>query len=725
MIRGVHHIGLQTKNYEAMKAFCKAAVLAAFAGLALSLSACKSGEGQDDSASAALLADASEGRDWAGYGRTNGQQHYSPLTEIGLDTVSGLGLAWSMDLPPESSVTQPIAIDGVLYFAIGLSKVHAVEAKSGKLKWRYDPEVGKVGGLNMRTGWGVRGVAWWNGKIYTGTQDGRLIALDAKTGKKLWTAQTTRPTDAASVNGAPRVFGGVVIIGFAGTTGAMRGYVTAYDAETGKKLWRFYTVPGQPGVDKDETTQIAAKTWSGKWWEMGGGAMVWNSMAFDPETDTVFIGTGSPYPWSHRRRSEGKGDNLFVASIVALDRKTGKYKWHYQTVPGDTWDFDAIMDIELADIEVAGKQRKVLMQAPKNGFFYVIDRITGEFISAEKIVKVTWASHVDPATGRPVEVPGARFEKGPVRIAPTSSGAHNWMPMAYSGKSGLVFIPVIHFEADYSEVAEWKPSKNRTHEAGINIVGGASFGLPAATGSLLAWSPGEQKKLWEVPYPTHLNGGVLATGGDLVFQGTVDGILRAFDARNGKQLWSFDTGAPILAPPISYAAGGKQYVTLLTGISMGYAMYAPAMLGPKIENYRIDPMTQPRRVLTFAIGGKGRLKPALAAAPPPADPGFRPDPARTQAGFITFETHCLSCHGDQAVGIGNGPDLRRSAVVLDSAAFDAIVRQGTLEARGMAKFPELSDTRLEDLRHYIRKRMGDLREKGPGAGLAPGTGIAY
>ncbi len=630
-----------------------------------------------------------------------------------------------MDLPQESSVTQPIAVDGVLYFASGLSKVHAVDAVTGKLLWRHDPEVGKVGGLNMRTGWGVRGIAWWNGKIYVGTQQGRLIALDARTGEQVWSVDTIRPEDPAQVNGAPRVFNGVVIIGFAGTTGAMRGYVTAYDAETGKKLWRFYTVPGQPGVDTDETTRIAAKTWSGEWWKFGGGASVWNSIAFDPETDTVFIGTGSPYPWSHRRRSEGKGDNWFVASIVALDRKTGKYRWHYQTVPRDTWDFDAIMDIELADIEVDGKLRKVLMQAPKNGFFYVIDRITGEFISAEKIAKVTWASHIDPATGRPVEIPGARFENGPVRIAPTSSGAHNWMPMAYSAKSGLVYIPVIHFEADYSEVAEWKPSENRTHEAGINIIGGASFGLPAATGSLLAWSPKEQRKVWEVPYPTHLNGGVLATGGDLVFQGTVDGIFRAYDAATGKLVWSFDTGAPILAPPISYEAGGTQYVTLLTGISMGFAMYAPAMLGPDIEKYHIDPMTQPRRVLTFAIGGKGKLKPPAAAAAPPEDPAYRPNARKAQAGFMTFEAHCLSCHGDQAVGIGNGPDLRRSAVVLDKEAFDAIVRKGTLEERGMAKFPELSDAKLEEIRHYIRKRMADLRKGGPGAGLSPSTTVAY
>ncbi|MDG2002366.1 MAG: PQQ-dependent dehydrogenase, methanol/ethanol family, partial [Novosphingobium sp.] len=537
-------------------------------GLALAVSACRGSA--DDAASAALLADDADGRDWAGYGRTNGQQHSSPLDEISLSNVSQLGLAWSMDLPPESSVTEPLAIDGVLYFASGLSKVHAVDATTGELLWRYDPEVGKVGGLNTRTGWGVRGIAWWNGKIYTGTQDGRLIAIDAMTGKPVWTAQTIRPEDPAHVNGAPRAFNGVIIIGFGGTTGAMRGYVTAYEAESGKQLWRFHTVPGSPEENKgNPTMEMAAKTWSGKFWENGGGAMVWNSMAFDPETDTVFIGTGSPYPWSHRLRSEGKGDNLFVASIVALDRKSGDYKWHYQTVPGDTWDFDAIMDIELADIEIDGKLRKVLLQAPKNGFFYIIDRITGEFISAEPITEVNWASHIDPETGRPVEMPDARFDNGgTVRITPTSSGAHNWMAMSYDPRTGLVYIPAIHFEGDYSEInREWKPTTDRSVDSGLNFIGGAAFGLPASTGSLLAWSTKEQKKVWEVPYPTHLNGGALATAGDLVFQGTIDGILRAYDAATGEEVWRFDTGAPILAAPISYQAGGKQYVTLLTGMS--------------------------------------------------------------------------------------------------------------------------------------------------------------
>ena len=690
------------------------AIVPLLAGLLLALSGCEPAD------SAARLADGSGGDDWPGYGRTSGQQHFSPLEQVNQGNAGSLGLAWFMDLPPANSVTQPIAIDGVLYFASGLSVVHAVDAASGKELWQYDPRAAEVSGLNLRVGWGVRGIAWWDGKIFTGTQDGRLIALDAKSGKPVWTVQTIRPEDAAHVNGAPRVFNGRVLIGFASTTGAMRGYVTAYDAESGKQLWRFWTVPGDPSQPfENKAMEMAAKTWSGEWWKYGGGATVWNTMAYDPETDTVYIGTGSPYPWSHRIRSAGRGDNLFVGSIVALDGKSGAYKWHYQPTPGDTWDFDATMDIELADIEIGGRMRKVLMQAPKNGFFYVIDRVTGEFISAEPYTKVTWASRVDPATGRPVEMPGARFADGKsARIAPTSLGGHNWMSMAFSPRTGLAYIPANHFEADYSDIAyQWKPTTDRTVDGGVMIMGGPAFGTMPASGSLIAWSPATQKPVWKIDHPTSLNGGVLATGGGLVFQGTVDGLFKAYAADSGKLLWQFDTGAPILATPISYRVRGRQYVTLLTGSSMGIAMYAPTMVGPAVENYAIDPMSQARRVLTFALGEKASLPASRQPAAVPADPGFSADPARVAAGFVAYSMNCLACHGDQAIGIGQGPDLRRSAVPLDQAAFDAVVRGGTLESRGMPKYAEFPDAKLEDIRHYIRSRMEALRGR---AGAAPG-----
>ena len=666
--------------------------------------------GQSDDSGARHL-DNADGRDWAGYGRTNGQQHYSPLSDINSASASRLGLAWSLDLPPANSATEPIAVDGVLYFAAGLSIVHAVDAATGKELWHYDPEVGRHAGLNLRVGWGVRGVAYWNGRVFVGAQDGRLIAIDAKSGKPVWSAQTFRASDPAYISGAPRVFNGRVLIGFGGTTGAMRGYVTAYDADSGRQLWRFWTVPGNPADGFENAAMaMAAKTWSGEWWKFGGGAPVWNSMAWDPETDTVFIGTGSPYPWSHRLRSQGKGDNLFVGSIVALDGRTGAYKWHYQPTPGDTWDFDATMDIELADLTIAGKPRKVLMQAPKNGFFYVLDRQTGKLLSAEPFARVTWASRVDLNSGRPVETPGARFADGhPALVAPTSTGAHNWMPMAYSRDTGLVYIPAINFEAKYSDLpGPWQPSVDRTFNGGEIIAGGPGVGMRRATGSLVAWSPVAQKAVWTLPHPTFLNGGVLATGGKLVFQGSVDGWFKAYAADNGKLVWQYDGRAPIIAPPITYQAGGRQYVTVLTGLGMGISPYASSMYGSEIERYGIDPRTQARRVLTFALDGKAQLPPRPQPPAPPPDPGFAAVPAHVAAGMMTFTIFCSTCHGDMAVGINNGPDLRRSRVILDPAAFAQVVH-GALEANGMPRFPELGGTRLDDLRHFLRSRAAQLR----------------
>jgi quinohemoprotein ethanol dehydrogenase len=670
----------------------------------------------------ARLLDASDGSDWAGYGRTYGQQHYSPLDEIDEGNAAALGLAWSMDLPLGNTATQPIAVDGVLYFATGLSVVHAVDAVSGKLLWQYDPEVGARGGLNLRTGWGVRGVAWWDGKVYVGTQDGRLIAVDAKTGRPAWSVQTYDPAMAAFISGAPRVLGGRVIIGFGGSNGVSRGYVTAYDARTGKQLWRFFTVPGEPAKGFESPAMaMAAKTWSGDWWKFGGGGDVWNSIAYDPADDAVFIGVGSPYPWNHKLRSLGKGDNLFTDAIVALDGKTGAYKWHYQTVPGDTWDFDATMDIELADLTIAGKSRKVLMQAPKNGFLYVIDRTNGKLISAEPFVPTTWASRIDLATGRPVEVPGARYDQGkPASVAPSALAAHNWLPMAYSPKSGLVYIPAVDFAVNYSEPApNWRPPADRNTDGGANMLGGPLVGAPAPKGALIAWSPVTGKPVWRVEHPTYINGGVLATGGGLVFQGTVDGLLKAYAAPTGKPVWSFDTRAPMIAPAITYRAKGRQYVTVITGLGMAYPLNAAALAGPSVERFALDPRSQARRLLTFAIGGKQVLPPRAPMAEVPADPSFRPEPARLMAGGTAFSVHCLICHGAMAVGAGHAPDLRRSVIPQDRAAFAQVVRGGVLQGRGMPKFEELGDVQLDDIRAYLRSRSAELR--GDGGAVAPKT----
>jgi quinohemoprotein ethanol dehydrogenase len=527
----------------------------------------------------------------------------------------------------------------------------------------------------------------------------------------------------ARVNGAPRVYDGKVLIGFGGTTGKTRGFVTSYDAATGRQLWRFYTVPGNPADrPENQSMAMASKTWSGDWWKFGGGGDVWNAIAYDPETDTVFIGTGSGYPWNRRVRSADGGDNLFIASIVALDGSSGAYKWHYQVTPGDTWDYDATMDMELADLAMDGKTRRVLMQAPKNGFFYVLDRDTGQLISAAPYAKVTWASRIDLKTGRPVETPAARYPKGTeTDIWPCGIGAHSWMPMAYSPHTRLAYIPVVECGGPWSDkridLKAWRPPTDRVvvgavdsdSDAADEGIDTSSDSAAAIDGALLAWDPVAQKARWRLPRPTHVNGGVLATGGDLVFQGTIDGSFNAYSAQAGKLLWSFDTRAPLLSAPISYSIGGKQYVTLLTGLGMGMAAEA-GMLGERLERYGVDPRSQARRVLTFALDGKATLPPRTAPVPVPADPGFRPDPSSANAGGALYGRHCLDCHGVSVIGTIHAPDLRRSAIPLSAIAFTKIVRDGSLVSQGMPNFPELSDEQIEHIRHYIRTEAGKLRK---------------
>jgi quinohemoprotein ethanol dehydrogenase len=653
--------------------------------------------------------DNGDGGDWPGYGRTFGELHYSPLAQIDQGNVDELGLAWSLDLGHENSVTQPIAVDGVLYFATGYSLVHAVDASSGKLLWRYDPRAAEAAGDNLRAGWGSRGIAWWNDKIYTATQDGRLIAIHAKTGKPAWSVQTFEKDSARYITGAPRVFDGKVIIGHGGDVGKLRGYVTAYDAETGKMRWRFYTVPGNPADGfENEALKMAAKTWDGEWWRYGGGGAVWNSIAYDSDSETVYLGTGNGNPYNAKVR--GQGDNLFVCSIVAVDAKTGAYKWHYQLNPGDTWDYDATNDIQIAKLTLEGKLRKVLMIAPKNGFFYVIDRSDGKLLSAAAFAKVTWASRIDLKTGRPVENPEARYTNGTTAtIWPAAMGAHGWLPAAFSPRTRLVYIPAIEMGMTMSDktvdLTHWQEPSDRSVGAAVDLRLDVKDPLQA-TGSLLAWDPQRQKAVWQIRQPTFANGGVMATGGDLVFQGTVEGKFSAYAARTGKLVWSFDTQAPTIGPPISYSVNGKQYITVLTGLGT-----TVGVMGPLLEKYGIDPRTQARRVLTFAIGRKTQL-PAKAPAQFAVvdDPNFKSDPQSATAGEALYNNHCVLCHGVSATGGTHAPDLRGSRIPLSSEAFAAVVRDGAVVANGMPRFGEFTDEERDDLRQYIRSEAQKQRQ---------------
>ncbi len=650
----------------------------------------------------AALANETDGTNWPAYGGKFNEQRFSPLDQINKSNVGKLGLAWTMELPDFWNVsTAPVAVDGVIYFAAGFSVVHAVDAKTGKLLWKYDPH---VEAHKMRMAWGSRGMTFWKGKVYAGVQDGRLFALDAKTGKLIWETQTTEPGDNRYITGAPRVFNGKVIIGHGGADfGHVRGYVTAYDAETGKQIWRWWMVPGDPAKGfENKAMEVAAKTWNGQWWKYGGGGTAWNAMTYDPEMNRVYIGTGNGGPWNAKLRSPGGGDNLYLCSVVALDADTGEYLWHYQTAPGESWDFNSTMDIVLATIPIEGKPRKVILHAPKNGFFYVIDRETGKLLSAEKLGKVTWADHIDMATGRPVENKGARYENGEALIWPGSAGLHNWQPMAYSPDTQLTYIPAHEMAGYYNDIG-FDPKTYDMDKQGPIGIRPFFDDVPKSAGSssLLAWDAAHQKAAWSMPTPGATNGGVMATHGGLVFQGQADGRFVAHDASTGQELWSRDMGVGTQAPPITYMVDGKQYVSILAGWAGGQML-----MGSLSAQHGWVGRNHPRRLLTYVLDGNAALPPS----PPPeepkplAAPDFHVDAEAADRGKVIYAKNCIICHGTAVVAGGAAPDLRASPIPLQADAFNAIVRGGALQARGMPIFDEFSDAQLDALRNYIRQQ---------------------
>ena len=392
-----------------------------------------------------IIAADREPQNWLAHGRTYGEQRYSPLQQVNAGNVEKLGLAWSYATGTTRGLqATPIVVDGRMYTTGVWSVVYALDAKTGKELWKFDPEVPRAWGRYACCDAVNRGVALWQDALYVATLDGRLLALDARTGAKRWEVNTIDRTKPYTITGAPRVVKGKVLIGNGGGEYGVRGYFSAYDAVTGKLVWRFYTVPGNPkdGFESPELA-AAAKTWTGEWWVGGGGGTAWDSMAYDPDLDTLYVGTGNGSPWARSIRSPGGGDNLYLSSILALDPDTGRLKWHYQTTPADNWDYTATQHMILADLVIAGRTRKVLMQAPKNGFFYVLDRATGELISADKYIPATWATHVDMKTGRPVETPEADWSQKTQLIIPAAFGGHNWHPMAFNPQTGLVYIPAM------------------------------------------------------------------------------------------------------------------------------------------------------------------------------------------------------------------------------------------------------------------------------------------
>ena len=650
---------------------------------------------------------------WLSHGRTYDEQRYSPLNQIDAANINTLGLAWSYDLDTErGQEATPLVVDGVMYTTSAWSKVQALDAASGKLLWQYDPHV--PGEIAVRACCDVvnRGVAVWKGRIYVGTLDGRLVALDAQTGNEVWSVVTVDQTKSYTITGAPRIVKGKVLIGNGGAEFGVRGYISAYDAGSGKLVWRFYTVPGDPSQPAEAPIlQKIASTWSGDWWKEGAGGTVWDSMAYDPELDLLYIGVGNGSPWNARLRSGGKGDNLFLSSIVALRAETGEYVWHYQTTPGDAWDYTATQHIVLADLPWEGQPRKLLFQAPKNGFFYVLDRTDGKLLSAKPFATVNWATGVDLATGRPQLNPDAEYFKTgkPWLAMPSPYGAHNWQPMSFNPQTKLVYIPVSDTPFAYIDVPQYA-----ARPIGFNVgINGPAASMPedpnvraqimaGVRGYLKAWDPIKQQEAWHVELPGVWNGGTLSTAGALVFEGNSAGQFTAYNAATGAALWSTPVQAGVIASPISYVVDGQQHVAIV----VGWGGTIPLSSGE--YSRKGAPPYNKSRVLAFRLGGRAQLPPPPAAAPPPTPPARFGDQQTLGLGKLLYHASCSVCHGDGAIGGGILPDLRHSSLLGDGARWTKVVMEGSLTNQGMVSFaPVLPPGGAEAIRGYVVSRAND------------------
>lgn len=663
---------------------------------------------------------ASEPQNWLAHGGTQLAQRYSGLDQITVENVAQLKPAWSLDFDTlRGQEATPLVVDGVIYVTTAWSKVYAVDAKSGKQIWYYDPKVPGPAAAKNCCDVVNRGAAVYRGKVFVGSFDGRLIALDAATGKEAWSVVTTPPDAMRTITGAPRVGHGLVYIGNTGGEFGGRGYVSAYDVETGNLAWRFFTTPGDPakpdGAASDEV--MAAKvqaTWFGQHNDYRGGANAWNSIVYDTELDQVYFATGNGYPWLRTFRSAGKGDNLFIDSVVALDASTGAYKWHYQETPGDIWDYDSIADMILADLTIAGQPRKVLMHTPKNGFFYNLDRKTGELISAEPFVPgITWASRIDLKTGRPVTNPAAEYDrlKKPAVVSPGEGGGHSWQPTAFSPKTGYVYL-----QANAYSSARHLPRPTFEYVPGLDNIGTYHFaqhlpGEAAPTADpkaqrpesyLLAWDPVAQKAAWKTPG----NGaGVLATAGGLVFQGqsrnVVMGVLAAYRADTGEQVWSHETPNALMTGPVSYSVDGEQYILTTSGAGGGSIVAAT----PDVRERQVG------RLVAFKLNGTA----TLPADPPPARPLVAITetlaPAAIETGKDLYLNRCARCHG---LGTRSGnviPDLRRSPALVNKDLWRAIVEDGSLQATGMIAWKAfLPDDGSEAIRAYVADETRKLQQ---------------
>ena len=665
------------------------------------------------------------GGEWLNYGRTYREQRFSPLDNINRDNIGELDLAWSFKFDTARGMeATPIVHNGVIYVSTGWSHVHALDARTGQELWHYDAKVPKAQLAKTCCGPVNRGVAIWQDnantplQVFFGALDGRLIALDAKTGEENWSIQST-PTDGNySVTGAPRIVKGMVIIGNGGAELGVRGYVSAYDVNTGEMKWRFYTVPGNRNKPQESPAlEAALETWSGdEWYKLGGGGgTAWDSLVFDPELDLLYIGTGNGSPWNRDLRSPGGGDNLYLSSIVALRPDTGEYVWHYQVTPADNWDYTATQQLVLAELEINGEPRSVIMQAPKNGFFYVLDRKTGELLSAEKFAKATWATHVDMGTGRPVESKFADYQKnGGSYIWPSPYGAHNWQPMSFSAKTGLMYIPAQSIPAYFSAVEEVMYRVNRWN-TGVDLntnrdpkswVAARASMDALIYGELVAWDPIKKQRAWQVQHAKPSNGGILSTAGDLVFQGTWDGTFAAYDAYDGEKLWQYKSDSAVLAGPMTFELDGEQYVAVAQG-SGGTVMIT---VGDELQRNK----TNQNKLLVFKKGQFNQTNPvaneelttirALGHA-------ANTDPNLIKLGESIYHNNCASCHGINALSNYVVPNLRYMNEQTHSD-FASIVIGGARTHKGMIGFYEtLGVDDVDAIHAYLDDKQQNLPDR--------------
>lgn len=650
----------------------------------------------------------SKSGDWPRVGRTYDDQRYSALDLINNGNANQLGLAWFHDLETErSQEATPVVVDGVLYVSTAWSIVKAFDAGTGRLIWTYDPKVHPSVGPKACCDVANRGVAVDSGKVYVGALDGRLIALDSGTGNEIWVTQTTDPELPYTITQAPLVANGRVFVGTAGAEYKVRGYISAYDAITGELAWRFYTIPGEPGDPKTTPELEAAReTWNGEFWKMGGGGTVWDSIHFDPQTNMIYFGTGNGIAWASEIRSPGGGDNLFTASVIALDADTGAYRWHHQIVPRDEWDYDVASPLLSADLLIDGRKRHVLMQANKTAYFWVWDAATGELISADPFAPLNWSTGIDMKTGRPQINPAVRYGVGkPAIIWPGPRGAHNWHPISFSPRTGLVYLSVTESNGAFQQLPPDEfELKNDAWITGVIMSSKEIDELYATPGAparglgpsyLQAWDPIGRREVWRAAYPEYGASGTLATAGDVVFAGDHAGNFSAYDAATGKNLWTFHTQSRVLAAASTYSVSGEQYVALMVGGR-----------GPSPDQVRTSPTSANNsRLLVFKLGGTLELPAepfgdATVLKLDPPLPGGTPE--QVNQGRASFDRQCSGCHGTSAVADKAAPDLRYSPLLKSLSAWKDVVLGGSRARNGMASFREqLAVGEDEDIYHYV------------------------